>query len=130
MSGPYLTATTLRQLSRIMLAMLTMTGRVTMLGLSRWAGKGGSYRTVQCFFHTVIPWAMMFWLFLHRHLFNPADVYLLAGDECVVPKAGRRTYGLDRFFSSWLSGSSRGLPHIWGHGIISEKPRRLCQVEH
>ena len=27
-----------------------MTGRVTMLGLSRWAEKGGSYRTVQRFF--------------------------------------------------------------------------------
>ena len=25
-----------------------------------------------------------------------------------------------------LSGSSRGLPHIWGQGIIGEKPRRLC----
>jgi hypothetical protein len=25
-----------------------------------------------------------------------------------------------------LSRSSRGLPHIWGHGIIGEKPRRLC----
>jgi len=30
--------------------MLVMTGRVTMLGLARWAGKGGSYRTVQRFF--------------------------------------------------------------------------------
>lgn len=52
---PYLTATTLRQLSRIILAMLTMTGRVTMLGISRWAGKGGSYRTVQRLFYTVMP---------------------------------------------------------------------------
>jgi len=31
-------------------AMLAMTGRVTMLGLSRWTEKGGSYRTVQRFF--------------------------------------------------------------------------------
>ena len=38
--------------------MLVMTGRVTMLGISRWAGKGGSYRTVQRFFSTVIPWAI------------------------------------------------------------------------
>jgi len=30
--------------------MLSMTGRVTMLGVSRWAGPGGSYRTVQRFF--------------------------------------------------------------------------------
>jgi hypothetical protein len=43
--------------------MLVMTGRVTMLGLSRWAGQGGSYRTVQRFFATVIPWAILFWVF-------------------------------------------------------------------
>jgi putative transposase len=43
---PYVTATTLRQLSRMTLALLLMPGRVTMLGISRWAGKGGSYRTI------------------------------------------------------------------------------------
>ena len=49
---PSLTATTVRQLSRISMALLAMSGRVTMLGLSRWAGHGGSYRTVQRFFAT------------------------------------------------------------------------------
>ena len=39
---PSVTVTTLRQFSRSALAMLVMTGRVTMVGLSRWAGKGGS----------------------------------------------------------------------------------------
>lgn len=39
---PAVTKTTLRQCSRIALAMLVITGRVTMLGLSRWAGTGGS----------------------------------------------------------------------------------------
>jgi hypothetical protein len=28
------------------------------------------------------------------------DIYLLAGDEVVVSKAGKRSFGLDRFFSS------------------------------
>ena len=45
------------QFARIALALLTMTGRVTMLGLSRWTGQGGSYRTIQRFFATVLPWA-------------------------------------------------------------------------
>jgi len=36
-----LEGTCLRQLGRIMLALLVMTGRVTMLGISRWAGKDG-----------------------------------------------------------------------------------------
>jgi DDE superfamily endonuclease len=50
------TMTTIRQFSIITLAMLAMTGRVTMLGISRWTAKGGSYRTVQRFFSTLIPW--------------------------------------------------------------------------
>ena len=40
---PHVTATTLRQFHRIVAAMLVMTGRVPMLGLSRWAGKGGNH---------------------------------------------------------------------------------------
>ena len=65
---PHVTVTTHRRLSRITLALLVMTGRITMRGLSRWAGKGGSYRTVQRWFSTVLPWAMLFWVFFRHHL--------------------------------------------------------------
>jgi putative transposase len=106
---PHVTVTTLRQFSRITYALLVMTGRVTMLGLARWAGKGGSYRTVQRLFSTVLPWAMLFWVFFRQHLYCPADVYLLAGDEVVVTKAGKTTHGLDRFFSSLYGKSVPGL---------------------
>jgi hypothetical protein len=80
--------------------MLVMTGRVTMLGISRWAGKGGSYRTVQRFFATGIPWATLFWVFFRHHVYHPGEVYLLVGDEVVATKAGNHPYGLDRFFAS------------------------------
>src|SRR4030066_1907857 len=101
--------TTLRQLSRIIFAMIAMTGRVTMLGLSRWTEKGGSYRTVQRFFYTVIPWAQVFWGFFRGHLMDTQDTYLLAGDECVVTKAGDTTHGLDYFFSSLMQNAVLGL---------------------
>ncbi len=81
---PEIKVTTMRQLSQILTAMLAMSGRVTMLGISRWALSGGSYRTVIRFFRTVIPWATVFWVFFRRHLFCPNDVYLLAGDEVVI----------------------------------------------
>ncbi len=55
---PHVTATLCRQFSRIALAMLVMTGRVTMLGIARWAGNGGSYRTVQRFFAQALPWVV------------------------------------------------------------------------
>jgi len=91
--------TTLRQMSQVIMGMLAITGRVTMLGLSRWAGKGGSYRTIQRFYYTAIPWAQVFWQFFYHCFFQKEEVYILAGDECVVSKAGKKTYGLDRFFS-------------------------------
>ena len=63
---PHVTTTIHRRLSRITLALLVMTGRITMLGLSRWAGPGGSYRTVQRFFSQALPWAMLFWVFFRQ----------------------------------------------------------------
>jgi putative transposase len=51
-----------KQMAQVMLGILRMTGRVTMLGIARWTEAGGSYRTVQRFFHSVIPWAELFWL--------------------------------------------------------------------
>ena len=71
--------TTLRQLGRIAAAMLAMTGRVTLLGLARWAGAGGSYRTIQRFFHTTLPWAAILWVFLRTQLLTPGDDMLLDG---------------------------------------------------
>jgi hypothetical protein len=98
--NPELEKTTLRQMSRILPALLAMTGRITMLGISRWTEKGGSYRTVQRFFHTALPWATLFWLFFRHHLLRPGAQYLLVGDECIVTKAGKMTHGLDHFFAS------------------------------
>ena len=44
----------------------------------------GSYRTVQRFFSTVIPWAILFWVFFRHHVYCPDDVYLAAGDDVIV----------------------------------------------
>ena len=127
----HVTATTLRHLSRIALAMLVMPGRVTMLGLSRWAGKGGSYRTIQRFFSQALPWAMLFWVFFRQHLFCPEEVSLLAGDEVVVTKAGKTTHGLDRFFSSLDGKPVPGLA-FFTLSLVSVQARRAfpVRVEH
>jgi hypothetical protein len=119
--------TTLRQMSRIIPAMIAVTGRVTMLGLSRWAEIGGSYRTIQRFFYTVIPWAQVFWAFFCEHLLDKQDTYLLAGDECVVTKAGEKTHGLDYFFSSLLKKAVPGLS-FFTLAVISVKQRRSYPI--
>ena len=115
--------TTIRQFSTIAVALLALTGRVTMLGISRWTAKGTSYRTVQRFFSTAIPWATLFWLFFRSHLFDPDDVYLLAGDETVVTKSGKHTPGLDRFFASLYGKSVPGLA-FFTLSLISTRERR------
>src|SRR5262245_5853657 len=88
---------TARQLNCIIHALLTMTGRVTMLGIARWTEKGGRYRTVQRFFAKTLPWGSMIWLFVRHHLLQSNGEYVLAGDETVISKVGKQTYGLDRF---------------------------------
>jgi putative transposase len=107
--APVLPPTTLRQFSRIILALLALTGRVTMLGISRWTERGGSYRTVQRFFNTAIDWSQVHWLLIQTHLLQPQATYILAGDEVVVTKAGHATHGLDRFFSSLFGKPVPGL---------------------
>ncbi|MCP4160699.1 MAG: transposase [Deltaproteobacteria bacterium] len=104
----YLNNNTLRQLNCIIEGMLSMTGRVTMLGISRWTEKGGSYRTIQRFFNTSISQCKVNWLIL-QHVISDKGEYLLAGDETTVTKSGKKTYGIDRFFSSIFNKPVRGL---------------------
>jgi putative transposase len=120
--GQCLEPITLRRLDRIVPAVLAMTGRVTMLGISRWSEKGGSYRTVQRFFDTTIPWAKVLWLFFRQHLLNSQDTYIVAGDETVVTKAGKKTFGLDRFFSSLYDKPVPGLK-IFALSLINVRER-------
>ncbi len=94
---PTVTRTTLHHVNRMATAMVVLTGRVTMLGLSRWAGTGGSSRTGQRFFSTVMPWARLLWVFFRQHLSCPGDGALLVGDAVVATTAGKQTDGLDRF---------------------------------
>jgi putative transposase len=106
---PVLPKTTCRQLAHIVVAMLTMTGRITQRGISRWTDQGGSYRTIQRFFQTPIDWLAVNWGFVHQFLYDCNGVYLFAGDETVISKSGKKTFGLDRFFSSL---SDKAIPAV------------------
>ena len=119
--------TTLRQLGHIVPAMLAMTGRVTMLGLSRWTEKGGSYRTIQRFFNSPIAWAKVNWFFIRHHLLDRKDVILIGGDESVVTKSGKKSYGLGRFFSSLYGKPVPGLS-FFSLSLISVNQRKSYPV--
>ena len=119
--------TPLRQLGRVIEAMLSMSGRVTMRGLSRWAGKGGSYRTIQRLFNTSLNWGQLNWLLIRYHVWDADDVVLMSGDHVVVTKAGKMTYGLDRFFSSLYGKAVPGLCFL-SLSLLSVKRRTSYPV--
>lgn len=108
----------LKQLKALSEALLRCRGRVTMLGLSRWSGTGGSYRTIQRFYDKSICWLTLNWLLFIGHRAHEEGVYLLAGDETTVTKSGKSTHGLGRFFSSIHARAVKGL------GFFS-----LCLIE-
>ena len=121
--SPDLSKTACRQLHRIVLAMLAMTGRITQRGISRWTDKGGSYRTIHRFFHSQIDWTKLQWLFFQNFLLRPDGVYLLAGDESIVSKSGKKSYGIGWFFSSILNTPIPGLA-FFSIAIIDVAKRR------
>ncbi len=82
---PEMNAPMLGQLERIVLAMLAMSGRVTMLGLSRWAGAGGSYLRIQRFYNTTVDWGQIHRMLIKSHLLQSDAKYILAGDEVIMP---------------------------------------------
>jgi hypothetical protein len=99
--SPSLSTKTLKHFHLLIEASLSMTGRVTMLGISRWTEKGGSYRTVQRFFKETHKWAELRWLLIKSQLDKAClGTWILIGDEVVVTKSGKKTHGLSRFFSS------------------------------
>src|SRR4030095_7465924 len=118
----YLDATTLRHLTRVTEALLSMTGRVTMRGIARWSGQGGSDRTVQRFFNTTLSWCQLQWLLIRTHLLDEDDVIVAAGDDVVTTQSGKTTHGLDRFFSSLYGKVVPGLG-VLSLSLISVKRR-------
>jgi hypothetical protein len=91
--SPCIEPTTLRQLGRVIEAMLSMRGRVTRRGLARWSGKGGSYRTIQRFSNTPVHWCQLHGRLLRHHVWDADDVGLMRGAHVVVTKAGKMTSG-------------------------------------
>lgn len=120
--------TDIRRMHKVIQAMLSMTGRVTMLGISRWAGAGGSYRTIQRFFNTAFVWTEIYFIFFKHYFFNPKHEYFMIGDESVVTKSGKSTYGLDRFYSGLQSKVVKSIA-IFSLAIVSVNERRSYPLQ-
>ncbi len=105
-----------------------MSGRVTMLGISRWAGKGGSYRTIQRLYNTILPWVEIYWTVFRTLLLHSGDEHMLVGDEVVVSKAGDETFGKDCIFSSMAQRPIPGLA-FFAFALVNVRLRRSTPVK-
>jgi putative transposase len=90
---------TLQNFAFISDSMLGGSNSVTTRSVARYSSL--SYRTVQRFYALKhVDWLMIN-LFLFKYFVHKKrQRYLLAADETVRPKAGKRTHGLGRFYSS------------------------------
>jgi len=91
--------TGLRQMSQVIYGLLISNGRLTMLEISRWTERGGSYRTIQRWYHSQLIWLQIMWILFTSQLWKAGHEYIAAGDEVVFGKAGKETHGVGYFFS-------------------------------
>jgi len=100
-------------------------GGVTMKNISRWTGKGCSYRTIQRFYSSPIDWLAMNLILLRVVVMGIPDStrYVLAVDEVVEKKAGKRTWGVDWFYSSIAGKAIRAVSNHVISLVDTEKER-------
>jgi len=126
--APIVSVTVLQQMSHILYGMLVSNGRITMLELSRWTEKGGSYRTLQRVYHTPLLWLQIQWIFFTSQFQKSDREYIVAGDEVVFGKAGKETYGLGRFFSSLQNRVISGLS-FFVFSVIDVQERQSYPIQ-
>jgi hypothetical protein len=126
--APIVSTTLLQQMSHVIYGMLITNGRITMLEISRWTEAGGSYRTIQRWYHRKMLWLQIHWIFFTSRLLKPGHEYIAAGDEVVFGKAGKETYGIGRFFSSL---QNRVIPSLsfFVFSLIDVKERRSYPIQ-
>lgn len=87
----------LKNLREIVSAMLGMSGKKTMLNISRWTEI--CYRTVERFYNRIIPWLDLNILLINMRA-GKIEELIATGDETGVIKSGKKTYGVDKYFNS------------------------------
>lgn len=97
--APVVSATILQQMSQVIYGLLISQGRMTMLEISRWTERGGSYRTIQRWYHSQLLWLQIMRIWFTSQLWKAGHEYIMAGDEVVFGKAGKETHGVGYFFS-------------------------------
>ena len=123
-------ATILRQLSDIIAGALCAPHTITMRNIARWSTYG--YRTVQRFFATDIHWPSLHATFVTTHLYEKSHTCMLAYDETTITKSGKKTYGIDQYYSGThghvVKGLSFGVLALVDVDDRKSRPVHLTQI--
>jgi putative transposase len=126
--APVVSATVLKQMSQVIYGLLISNGRITMLEISRWTERGGSYRTIQRWYHSKLLWLQVMWILFTSQVWKAEHDYIAAGDEVVFGKAGKETYGIGRFFSSLQQRVLPGLS-FFAFSVIDVNERQSYPIQ-
>ena len=122
--------TMLRQLSDIIAGALCAPHHITMRNIARWSTY--SYRTVQRFFATDIHWPSLHTAFVTTHLYEKSHTCMLAYDETTITKSGKKTYGIDQYYSGThghvVKGLSFGVLALVDVDDRKSRPVHLTQI--
>jgi putative transposase len=117
-----------QRLVEVVLAVLGMSGRITMLGITRWTSGGCGYRSVERLFEGGINWNWARWWLLRRWGICGEAEHLLVGDVSVISKSGRKTYGLGWFYSG-LAGARIKRVASLVFGVVSPQKRQCYPLQ-
>jgi hypothetical protein len=126
--APVVSSRVLKQMSHVIYGLLISSGRLTMLEISRWTECGGSYRTIQRWYHSKFVWLQIMWILFMSQLWQVGHEYIAAGDEVVIGKAGKETFGLGRFFSSLQQRVIPGLS-FFAFSVIDVNERQSYPIQ-
>ena len=126
--APIVSSTVLKQMSQVIYGLLISNGRITMLEISRWTERGGSYRTIQRWYHSKLIWLQIMWILFTSQLWKAGHEYIAAGDEVVFGKAGKETFGIGRFFSSLQQRVIPGLS-FFAFSVIEVNERQSYPIQ-
>jgi len=114
-----------RVLKELLCVLLALRGRVTFTNLARYSIY--HEQTFRRHYERFFDW-VGFNLLILRFRAHPLEPVIGVFDCSVLPKSGRATYGIDRFFCSQAGRSERGL-EVSILGVVTTKSRRTTVLD-
>ena len=114
-----------RFLSELFRTVFALQGRATFTNMARFSALGE--RTFRRWYSRAFDW-VAFNLIVVRLRAHPADRFIGVFDTSFLPKSGKRTWGLDKFFSSTTKRTQTGL-EVSLLGVIAVESREAFAVD-